>query len=410
MADLIPPNAAESTLSAQLLSGGTSLSVQTGDGAKFSSPTGGDVGRVVIKRASDGKREILSFSGRSTDSLTGLSRHVEAVGGDSTAYQFEIGDTIAEVHTHAAQGSQTATKDHSHTATGDGGVLVDDKHDGYILAKEIATPSNPPSGYLLAYPKSDDAWYMKDSSGNERKFASAGLTANVTYNNNYASPPSSPNAGDLWIPSDSPEYIGRYNGSAWIWSLAPLGLVTPPASQSWSGNNLGTSTLANRGASTTLAVPAQAAENWRSALVSVSAPYTIVCVVTCTGTISTSSRYAFILLRESSSGKLLHLGIDAAGSTEAFKAYKWTNDTTFSADYGPSTWVVPKWPTYYVKFVDDGTHRFFYSSMDGINWGPNMFGTLGNTDFLTPNQAGFGMSFTGNIGPNTMLVRHYSIT
>ena len=51
------------------------------------------------------------------------------------------------------------------------------------------------------------------------------------YTSAYASPPGSPAAGDIWMPTDAP-YIMRYDGSAWVpWGPAQkLGL---PPSAGW---------------------------------------------------------------------------------------------------------------------------------------------------------------------------------
>lgn len=50
------------------------------------------------------------------------------------------GDSAADSVTIAG-----STIDHNHTAGGDGGVLTNDLHDGYMQIAEIATPSSPPA-------------------------------------------------------------------------------------------------------------------------------------------------------------------------------------------------------------------------------------------------------------------------
>jgi hypothetical protein len=134
MAVLVPKNRGASQLAAGISASDNSLTVPTGEGAKFNAPTGGDLGYLVIKRLSDGKREILTFSGRTTDSLTGLSRAVEAIGldgggSDQTAYAFVTGDQVAEILTHASIASLVAVapylRFHDSKAAGtDGGTFT----------------------------------------------------------------------------------------------------------------------------------------------------------------------------------------------------------------------------------------------------------------------------------------------
>lgn len=57
-------------------------------------------------------------------------------------------------HTHLATdivGSLFAMADHNHTGVGDGGVLTNDLHDGYMQVSEIADPSNPPQDSVRLY-------------------------------------------------------------------------------------------------------------------------------------------------------------------------------------------------------------------------------------------------------------------
>jgi hypothetical protein len=65
-----------------------------------------------------------------TDTLQLLAGAGIAITGDSTADSVTIAGT---------------TIDHNHTAGGDGGILTNDLHDGYMQIAEIATPSSPPA-------------------------------------------------------------------------------------------------------------------------------------------------------------------------------------------------------------------------------------------------------------------------
>lgn len=75
MAELFTNNAS-STLAAGITAAATSATLQTGEGAKFPSPTGSDFFRVVLFKKSTGEWEIAACTGRSGDILT-LSRAYE---------------------------------------------------------------------------------------------------------------------------------------------------------------------------------------------------------------------------------------------------------------------------------------------------------------------------------------------
>lgn len=62
-------NNAVSQLAANLLVGGTSLSVTPGDGAKFPSLSAGQYFMATLVK-SDGSTEVVKVTGRSTDTFT----------------------------------------------------------------------------------------------------------------------------------------------------------------------------------------------------------------------------------------------------------------------------------------------------------------------------------------------------
>lgn len=61
---------ASSTLASGISLGATSLTVQTGDGALFPTPTGGDFFRVFLFKKATGESEFVTCSARSTDVFT----------------------------------------------------------------------------------------------------------------------------------------------------------------------------------------------------------------------------------------------------------------------------------------------------------------------------------------------------
>lgn len=228
MAELTPQNDPASTLASGISAGASSLTVATGDGTGkgFSDPAGTNVGRLVLVRASDQKKEIVSFTDRSGDSFTGLTRAVEPIRGDQTAYAFVTGDAVYEVLTnaslaallainqpalgttaaaataantggsastasksdhahghddHANLGSVSANQHHNqahdHTTGDSSGVLTNDEHDGYGEYAEIASPSTPGANKLRLYAKDSggvSTLYYKKDDGTEVELGAAG--------------------------------------------------------------------------------------------------------------------------------------------------------------------------------------------------------------------------------------------
>jgi len=85
-------NNAVSNLAANLTNVATSLSVTSGDGAKFPALSAGQYFMATIVKA-DGSTEVVKVTARSTDTLT-IARAAEPVAGASTAYAFSAGDRI----------------------------------------------------------------------------------------------------------------------------------------------------------------------------------------------------------------------------------------------------------------------------------------------------------------------------
>lgn len=91
-----------------------------------------------------------------------------------------------------------------------------------------------------------------------------------------------------------------------------------------------------------------------------------------------------LVFRQSSDGKLAGLTYVFVGSLMVAFARKFTNSTTFSADYFGS---LPQYHQPWVRIEDDNTNRICSVSCDGVNW--KVLHTVGRTDFLTADQIGF---------------------
>ncbi len=105
-----------------------------------------------------------------------------------------------------------------------------------------------------------------------------------------------------------------------------------------------------------------------------------------------------LCFRDSASGKLAIfdvLAADAGLTTLLIRSTKFTNATTFSADY--TSQHVPR-EIRWLRIADDNTNRVCSISYDGVDW--IQIHSIGRTDFLTANQVGFVVGTENSLTPN----------
>lgn len=121
-----------------------------------------------------------------------------------------------------------------------------------------------------------------------------------------------------------------------------------------------------------------------------SAPYEIRLYVKYTLTDAVSNGIA-IGWRDNATAELATLDIFAGSvDTPALRVAKWTNPTTFSANYVAGTLIstTPHW----IKLKDDNVNRSIHISDDGIGW--SQLHSVARMDFLTPDRIFFGVFLT----------------
>lgn len=224
----------------------------------------------------------------------------------------------------------------------------------------------------------------------------------------FASLPAAGNAGKLYICTDV-GLILRDNGTTWDrFQGGPLEWFTAPPASGLTTTTLGTATFTADKDARLLTLPSVAGENWRVEYKALSptSGYTARAYLELAA-VSGNFISTGIVLYDSVSGKLIHFG-PGVNSGFVVSAQKYTNITTFSAAYTsvtpPATiQAIPNW--YQIR--DDGTNRFFEFSFNGIDW-IALTSTL-RTDFLTPNQIGWGGDNNGgNIAK--LRLRSWNIT
>jgi hypothetical protein len=77
---------------------------------------------------------------------------------------------------------------------------------------------------------------------------------------------------------------------------------------------------------------------------------------------------------------------------DVYRLQKWNGNTSFNSLY-TSALTLQSWRRYgkpfYVQISDDTTNRITRFSQDGVSW--EQAHSVGNTDFLTPDQYGLGV-------------------
>lgn len=216
------------------------------------------------------------------------------------------------------------------------------------------------------------------------QFTSGTASGADTYTGTYASPPGSPNTGDLWMPSNS-FYISRYGGSAWV-PWGPIFPCTDPSLLSFTWTNQGSAAVDTTYGGIYLSVAANAGASWRIRKKTAPAtPWTVTMMFLGNG-IADNSTWC-LLFRESSTGRL-HTIHKAATSTN-LRVTKWTNPSTVSANYVDITNGIPSGRMQFFQISDDGSNRISRVSSDGQHW--IQVHSVGRTDFLTADEWGFAV-------------------
>jgi hypothetical protein len=221
----------------------------------------------------------------------------------------------------------------------------------------------------------------------------------------YASLPTAGHPGCIYDATDNGNTY-RDNGTSWdLISVAHTGLAgTEPPSASWSTTTLGSATFAADKGGRLLNCVSAAGDNWRLEYrtLSPTSNYTATFYIEQALTL-TAVTGATIVLRNSTSGSFIQWGYlynAVVGTSPYFSAAKWTNPTTFSANYKTqaiqTSFGTPNW----LRFKDDGTNRLLQLSYNGIDY--FTFHSVGRTDFITPDQIGWGGL---NSSSDTALVR-----
>lgn len=226
-----------------------------------------------------------------------------------------------------------------------------------------------------------------------------GVRSDICQTGTFGSIPAAEKNGILYLPSDG-FGVYRDTGSAFV-SWGPLFQFTDPTIPTWSWVNQNSATVTTTNGGIFLSGPATATgDNKGRGTTAPGTPYTITIAFLQTPGPPLPSRAGFFV-SDSGTGKLITFGTRGQTGYYDLRIDKWTNTSTFSAQYtAAQAFTVPLNSLVWLRFTDDGTNFKFLCSSDGINFAQSH--SVSRTDFLaSPNQVGFYVNASSN---NTIAV------
>lgn len=361
-------NAIPRTLTADITSGATSLTVSAATGFPAS-------GNFSIKI----EDEIIRVGAISGTTLSSLTRGAES----TTAAAHTSGKVVLHVITKTALDNIIIEA---------GGPIVFPAGTKKTFSPD-ATNSGLNVGSLAGNPSSlanGDLWY--NSSGNALNARINGATvalgagggSGATISTGADASKAGTPAGDAYLP-DNGFQLYRYTGSASA-GWGPIFPLTDPTLPSFAWINQGGATVTTTNGGIHLSAPANAGDSLRIREITAPAtPYTI------------TVRFLPLLYPENFHSIGLCFRASGAGTIQTFhlnqngslQVSKWNSPTSFSADYvGPLAAVqIYGAAGLCFQISDDGTNRICRYSTDGVNF--LQLHSVGRTDFLTADRIGF---------------------
>ena len=212
------------------------------------------------------------------------------------------------------------------------------------------------------------------------------IRADISTRSTWANRFAAEKVGRFFLPSDGYD-IERDNGTSWD-AAGPLDPLTPPVAGNFSWRNQGTSTITQQGSGLFLSTPASATNNVAIQEINVPAkPYSVIAKIRPLLYLG-GTQYCGLCFDDGT--KLATFGYqwDTVATLPKITSDKWTNVTTFSANYTFVDARLFHWmQLMYLKIHDDSSNRICSVSPDGINF--ITIHSVATNDFLTPTKVGF---------------------
>jgi hypothetical protein len=207
---------------------------------------------------------------------------------------------------------------------------------------------------------------------------------NTIFSSAYASPPATPASGDLWLPTNGHSIL-RWSGSAWQpWGT--LAKLNPLAVADFAWINQGGATATDSAGGIYMVAPAGTDNIHLLKKAAPATPYTITVCLIPDGMVLCNYNQVGVAFRESSSGKLVVLGI-AEGEAHAIIHQTYSTPTTFNSTVKAA---VANPALQWLRIADNGTNRIYSYSPDGLNWA--VFNTESRATYITANEVGIYIS------------------
>lgn len=209
---------------------------------------------------------------------------------------------------------------------------------------------------------------------------------NTVQTSAYASPPSTPLTGDLWLPNNS-FYAERYSGSSFV-PWGPIFPLTKPVNGDFS--DIGSPTVSTTNGGIVLSTASNGGSySYKGRKKNApSTPYTIVGgFLLNAGIINTGIAEAGLVFGDGTKYSSLAVQFAETTDTAFILVDNMTNATSFSSEPFAEMWASRGGSLVFMAIADNGTNRKYGISADGQNW--YTLYSVSRTTHLTATEVGF---------------------
>lgn len=210
--------------------------------------------------------------------------------------------------------------------------------------------------------------------------------------------PAAGTAGRLYLCTDTP-LICYDDGSAWrCWGSYDYPVAEPDNSAfSWAAQGyLGNASVDLSKGGIILKTPPSPIDNWAIRVTSMPTPPFTLTARMRPLLIGRNTQHTALILRNSGTGQFVAFGLTHVSDRNIVEMTKWNDPSSFNSVYDGGITVAPPDRPLWFRLQDNGTYRIGFFSFDGVYWHRIPSTNVTRTDFITPNQIGFGVNSSNN--------------
>ena len=214
--------------------------------------------------------------------------------------------------------------------------------------------------------------------------------------------PAAGTAGRLYLCTDTP-LICYDDGTAWrCWGTYDYPIAEPDNEAfSWAARGaLDNASVDLSKGGIILRTSPSPIDNWAIRVTTIPAPPFTLTARMRPLLIGRNTQHTGLILRNSETGQFVAFGLTHVSDRNIVEMTKWNNPSSFNSVYDGGLTVLPPDRPLWFRLQDNGTYRIGYFSFDGVYWHQIPSTNVTRTDFITPNQVGFGVN-TSNNNPGT---------